>query len=292
MTKIKKNNNNQITRSVAVLTIVSIATSFIFVLTAVAAGIAPTDVITLANTTRAKAHLSPLTENTQLSMAAKNKANDMIQHDYFAHTSPTGVDPWYWVKQSGYQYQAAGENLAINYTSAGEQHSAWMKSATHRANILNTRYQEIGVAVISGEINGKEALVTVEFFGTPLVVVADTVAPVPPIVSEKISSAIQGVESLVTMLPSGPGPEPQFAQTTKTVLPMNGTNWGEILKWFDRIWFVMAALLGLSLAFPAFLMLYRMYQHIRLSMKAQENPILSLTRDEIQGHRTELSLHA
>lgn len=175
------------------LGIIGVLSSCTFVFTALAAGMVPADVIALANGSRTKASLAPLSANAQLTEAAKSKANDMIKNDYFAHTSPKGVEPWYWIKQAGYQYKAAGENLAINYTDAKEQHEAWMKSETHRANILNTRYQEIGVAVVKGKIDGKESIVTVEMFGAPLVAVADQLAPVPPVVVP--APEIKGVET-------------------------------------------------------------------------------------------------
>jgi hypothetical protein len=190
-----KINIHKKTRTVIPLLLIGIAFSCTFILTAVASGIVPIEVIALANGARATANLPALTENVQLSLAARTKAEDMIKNDYFAHTSPAGIEPWYWIKQTGYQYQAAGENLALNYTNAKEQHSAWMKSATHRANILNTRYQEIGVAVVQGKINGKDTIVTVEMFGSPLHAVADRVAVVPPV--EVPAIEIKGVETRV-----------------------------------------------------------------------------------------------
>ena len=186
-------NNKRIAHTMTLLTLVGVASSFVFALTVAAAGFAPTEVIVLANSARTKAGLSTLTENTKLAQAAKNKANDMIKNDYFAHTSPKGVEPWYWIKDAGYQYQAAGENLAINYTDAREQHTAWMKSESHRANILNTRYREIGVAVMTGNIDGKESIVTVEYFAAPLALVADERVPVPPALAP---AEIKGMETL------------------------------------------------------------------------------------------------
>lgn len=93
----------------------------------VASGIMPYDVIILANDARSASGLAPLRENSLLAQAAEQKARDMIKNDYFAHTSPSGVAPWHWIKQAGYGYHAAGENLAINYTDAKKQHEAWMK---------------------------------------------------------------------------------------------------------------------------------------------------------------------
>ena len=154
--------------------------------TAFAGGISSGEVISLTNESRAIAGLSILTENKDLSKAATEKAYDMINNDYFAHTSPTGVDPWYWFKNVGYNYKYAGENLAVNYTNAVDQDTAWMNSTTHRANILNPHYQEIGVAVVEGKIGGKDTLVTVELFGAPFVAVADQVAPSTPSRGESV----------------------------------------------------------------------------------------------------------
>ena len=145
-----------------------------------AGGIDRSLVIELTNKARIEHGQSALVENQKLSEAAAAKARDMIKNDYFAHTSPAGKDPWYWVKQAGYSYKAAGENLAINFDDAKEQQSAWMKSQTHRDNILNSQYREIGVAVVEGKIKGKTSTVTVQIFGTPLVAVADRqVSPLP-----------------------------------------------------------------------------------------------------------------
>lgn len=147
--------------------------SFLFIHTVQANSISESEVIALTNNTRVKEGLNPLISNTKLSAAAEDKAYDMLKNNYFAHTSPKGVEPWFWIKKAGYDYKYAGENLAINYTSAKEQQNAWMKSPTHRANILNAHYQEIGVATVEGEINGEVSIVTVELFGTQVLAVAD-----------------------------------------------------------------------------------------------------------------------
>lgn len=208
----EKNKKHSIATFIA-LSVIGVASSFVFVFTAFAAGMVPDDVIALVNNSRTKATLSPLSANAKLTAAAKNKADDMIKNDYFAHTSPKGIEPWYWIKQAGYQYKAAGENLAINYTDAKEQHEAWMKSETHRANIMSTRYQEIGVAVVKGKIDGKESTVTVEMFGAPLVAVADQMAPVPP-VAVPAPVAIKGVET------EGTAPLPEdLVKEAETVMP-------------------------------------------------------------------------
>ena len=99
----------------------------------------------------------------------------MIKNDYFAHTSPAGINPWFWYEKDGYDYKYAGENLAINFLKAEDQHKAWMASPTHRKNILNDKYQEIGVAVDAGKINGQMAIIAVQEFGA-----RDGAAAIPP----------------------------------------------------------------------------------------------------------------
>jgi hypothetical protein len=92
----------------------------------------------------------------------------MVDNDYFAHTSPQDVDPWHWLEEVEYQYKYAGENLAMDFSSAAAVHKAWMKSESHKDNILSSKYTEIGVAVLEGTIENRQTKVAVQFFGAPL----------------------------------------------------------------------------------------------------------------------------
>ncbi|NTV41336.1 MAG: hypothetical protein HGA61_03635, partial [Candidatus Moranbacteria bacterium] len=122
-------------------------------------------VVDLVNKDRFEKNIEPLKVSKELTAAAKEKAGDMVLHNYFAHISPSGSTPWQWIGQSGYDYSFAGENLAINFNDPELQHLAFMKSESHRKNILNPNYKEIGVAVIYGKINGKQTIITVQEFG-------------------------------------------------------------------------------------------------------------------------------
>ena len=133
---------------------------------ALAGEITKDNVIELVNESRRVENISPLIENEILKNIAEDKLEDMIKNSYFAHTSPSGINPWYWFSQNKYDYKYAGENLAINFMTVEKQHEAWMKSETHRKNIMNPNYEEIGVAVAAGEINGQVSLVVVQEFGT------------------------------------------------------------------------------------------------------------------------------
>jgi hypothetical protein len=104
--------------------------------------------LSLTNQQRVAANLSPLVLNSKLSQAAEVKANDMITNNYWAHVSPTGVTPWTLIRQTGYQYQYAGENLAEDYSSAEAVVNAWMNSPGHRKNLLNPKLCEVGFASV------------------------------------------------------------------------------------------------------------------------------------------------
>lgn len=120
----------------------------------------------LVNEERKKIGLSLLTSNSSLEKSAYLKAKDILEKNYFSHYSPDGHSPWYWFKVAGYDYQNAGENLAIGFLDTKEVHSALMNSPSHRQNILNPRYREIGIAVLRGKFEGNEVYVVVQHFGS------------------------------------------------------------------------------------------------------------------------------
>ncbi|MBT3355942.1 hypothetical protein HN784_00530 [bacterium] len=127
------------------------------------------EIIENVNIERQKQGKSILMRSKALDKAAFLKAQDMVGNNYFAHTSPEGIDPWHWIGQVDYQYKYAGENLAMDFRTADAVHKAWMKSPTHKENIVAEKYTEIGVAVVKGIIKKgeKETNIAVQFFATP-----------------------------------------------------------------------------------------------------------------------------
>ena len=123
--------------------------------------------VALANNERSINNAGKLTVNATLERAAQMKADDMASKGYFAHNSPEGKTPWYWFEQAGYNYEYAGENLAVNFNDSDEVHTAWVKSRGHFLNIINPRYTEIGIATSTGMYKGREAVFVVQMFGTP-----------------------------------------------------------------------------------------------------------------------------
>ena len=158
---------------------------------ALASAITPEAVIGLVNQARLGNGLNILEENNKLSQAAAEKAEDMVSHNYFAHNSPKGITPWFWIEKNKYEYVYAGENLAMDFMTAEKEQQAWMNSASHKKNILNPNYQEIGVAVKQGMINGHLTTIAVQEFGSRNDFVASknpTIVPAKESELEKVSS--------------------------------------------------------------------------------------------------------
>ena len=122
----------------------------------------------LVNQERVERGLNSLTVNDRLQTAAQWKAEDMIEKDYWEHFH-NGKSPWEWMKEAGYDYLDAGENLAIDFSELELVHQAWMNSPTHRENIINYKYKEIGIGIASGDFEGHETIVVVQMFGNPAI---------------------------------------------------------------------------------------------------------------------------
>jgi len=125
-------------------------------------------IIKLTNEKRVANGLNNLTYNPQLAAAASAKAAHMLSENYWAHNSPSGRTPWSFITAAGYRYVFAGENLARDFDSASGVVDAWMNSPSHRANLLDANYKEIGVVVSWGSLTGREGTLVVQNFGTPV----------------------------------------------------------------------------------------------------------------------------
>lgn len=117
------------------------------------------------NQTREEYGLPPLNINAQLSKSANIKAQDMANKGYFSHYTPEGYAPWYFIDENEYNYQLAGENLAMNFTKASVVQQAFMASPGHRENILHPDFEDIGLAVVYTEMEGRPTQIMVEYFG-------------------------------------------------------------------------------------------------------------------------------
>ena len=111
-------------------------------------------VIELVNKEREAVGLNALAESEELDKVATLKSQDMVDLNYFSHTSPTYGSPFQMLTQFSISYTAAGENIAYGQTTPEEVMNGWMNSSGHRANILNENFTEIGVG-IAKKANGQ-----------------------------------------------------------------------------------------------------------------------------------------
>src|SRR4030042_1193212 len=161
-----------------------------------AANISVEDVVRLTNEKRAQAGLPPLTFNSDLTRAAKAKGDDMIAKDYWAHVAPDGTQPWYFFNQVGYKYRYAGENLAKDFLTAQSAVDAWMASPSHKENMLSGKYDDVGIAVVEGDVNGVDTTIIVQLFGRRY---SEAIAQVPQQVA---AQTVQITPSPITPTPT------------------------------------------------------------------------------------------
>ncbi len=126
-------------------------------------------VVLETNRHRADQGVAALRRDPLLDAAAEAKLKDMFERQYFAHDSPTGEGPADVIAAAGYAFVTVGENLALgNFADDRELVQAWMDSPGHRANILEPKFTEIGVAVGRGLYEGRMTWMAVQEFGKPL----------------------------------------------------------------------------------------------------------------------------
>lgn len=184
-----------------------------------------TDLLGATNSYRVENGLNSLVMNAQLNTASQNKAQHMIDNNYWAHVAPDGTQPWYFFDQAGYDYRSAGENLAYGFTTSYATVDAWMNSPSHRANILGD-YIDIGFGIVNGpSYQGGENTVVVAHYGTQRLAsaapapVAST-APTPPSQQTAPSQPAQ------TVVPTSPEVVVPVTEATKPALtaPLDATD--------------------------------------------------------------------
>ncbi|MEZ4180511.1 MAG: CAP domain-containing protein [Candidatus Doudnabacteria bacterium] len=156
--------------------------------------------------------LLPLSRDPKLDKAAQAKLEDMFAQQYFEHNSPDGKHPSDVITAAGYEFLTVGENLALgNFENDQVLVQAWMDSPGHRANILNSKFHEIGIAVGKGVYQGHEVWMAVQEFGTPL----DT-CPSP---DESLAKKIEDLEGRIATQ------EAQLKTQEKQLHPDNYSNY-------------------------------------------------------------------
>lgn len=112
------------------------------------------EVFNLINQQRSQNGLSPLKIDYEVQRVARIKAQDMVNNNYFSHTSPTYGSPFNMLNNFKVSYRTAGENIAGNSSNSAAV-TVWMNSSGHKANILNSSFNYTGIGVINGSKYGK-----------------------------------------------------------------------------------------------------------------------------------------
>ncbi len=191
------------------------------------------NLLTATNTERNAVGASSLTINDKLNASAQAKANDMVSRDYWAHNTPEGQEPWIFIDAQGYMYTKAGENLAYGFSSSNSTITGWMNSPSHKANLLDTSFQEVGFGFANSENfvgTGQETIVVAHYAKpvvsapvpapapTPATTITPQTKPANTTQSTPVTEVVQAVEDVVVE------PEPINAQentpiTTETPVP-------------------------------------------------------------------------
>lgn len=169
-------------------------------------------IIELTNVKRAENGAGKVVNNSILAQAAAAKAQNMLAENYWAHFSPSGKSPWSFMASAGYKYVYAGENLARDFNDAPAVVTAWMNSPSHKSNLIDKKFKEIGVAVVAGNLTGKEGILVVQMFGTPVsqIPTEQTTAqaqPSPTLAPSPTPAPIRNIFAQATPIPS-PTPSP------------------------------------------------------------------------------------
>jgi len=126
----------------------------------------------LVNETRAAAGVKPLTFDGELLDSSDAHSAWMDQTDTFSHTGVNGSSAGQRMSSAGYGWQGWGENIAYSsgaMTEATVQklHQMLVNSPGHYANIVNGSFEEIGIGLKAGTINGYSVVFVTQNFGTP-----------------------------------------------------------------------------------------------------------------------------
>lgn len=262
---------------ISIVTVVTIASGMLLIPSVASklnylATILPTVLVAETNSSRVEIGQNELTANDTLAYAAQLKANDMAEKGYFAHISPDGTTPWYWIQKAGYSYSDAGENLAVNFVDSEEVHNAWMNSPTHRANILRDGFTEIGIATASGVYNGRSAIFVVQYFGKPRPTLIQVTAATPaPILNSTLVAVAPTTSIPVTSVEIAP--EVLGEQYTSTTTMVSSTSQ---LTWYQRaaaaprttlLWLlgIIAGIVGVALLLKIFVARHIQYPKLILN---------------------------
>ncbi len=157
------------------------------------------------NSERTSRGLDALTINSKLNNSSGSKASHMVTNDYWAHNAPDGTSPWHFFESAGYNYQKAGENLAYGFSTSSATVTGWMNSPSHRDNMLDPDYDEVGFGFVNSSdfVNSGQQTIVVAHYGRSLGASTSK--------QETQQSTPQSLPATQSSQPSTPTPSPEPA---------------------------------------------------------------------------------
>jgi uncharacterized protein YkwD len=226
--------------------------------------IANNTLLTATNQKRTASGVASLAYNAKLTSAAQTKANDMATRNYWSHNTPEGTPPWAFITNAGYSYSIAGENLAYGFRITNTNTSTneigvidgWMASPTHKENLLNGKFTEVGFGIANApSYQGlSQQTIVVAMYATPLQASAapaqkTTPAPVaastaPTTAAPAAQTSTQATAQAITdqndtTKSSATTTEPALTAQPKTVSRIEATT-NKSLPWLLSTLFVIA----------------------------------------------------
>ncbi len=218
----------------------------------------------LVNDVRARNGLPPLTEKNILERSSSAKAIDMAANEYFSHTGPDNRKLSYFLDKVGYNYLSAGENLAIGFSDAEDIVSAWIKSPSHYANLIDPEFEETGFGLESGYYEGAPTVYIAQHLGWPEKKVAEVkvarvekkVAGISPqvVTSTAPTTTLAGVIKI-----GGPTPVEKYIRAERSLGWLTG-----VFSFSKNIYLAFIVFFSLALLLKIFIEIRKQHPHVIL----------------------------
>jgi len=184
---------------------------------AYATNVSQSGLLAATNSERSAVGAQSLTLNSKLNSAAQAKANDMVARNYWSHNTPDGEEPWVFINNAGYKYLKAGENLAYGFGDSSDTIVGWMNSPSHKANMLDASFAEVGFGFAnSADFNSSgEETVVVAMYGKPQTLAA-TAQQAAPTTQAATKASTKASETTAAAPVPAPAEETKAPETPKT----------------------------------------------------------------------------
>ena len=192
----------------------------------------------LVDNVRKDRNLSVLSTSGKLEQSSQLKASDMVAQQYFSHTTPDGRGFSSFLKEVGYDYTVAGENLAMGFSSPKAVVDAWIASPLHYKNLADQEFNEQGLGIDSGVYEGKDTIFIAHHFGKPKQYVTTAQAQ-PQEVEKKIEVSGTKISQPAPVVqqsnePAQPPQEQHKQPQTETQTEAGGTVFPPVIYYKDR----------------------------------------------------------